>query len=141
MFTPLNYPPTKLNLEKRGEHIFVQCLVRKKWYILTPEEWVRQHVIAYLHEKLSHPLSLFSVEKSMEYNGLSKRWDVVCFDRQGQAQILIECKRPEVPLSRETILQISAYQAYLQSTKIAVTNGLDTWVYHENKWESGMENF
>ena len=60
---PLNLPKTNLILSRSGNNIHVNCLVRKKKIILTPEEWVRQHFIAYFIDKLEYPRGLLTIEK------------------------------------------------------------------------------
>ena len=76
----LNLPKTSLNLTRVKDQIFVNCLVRRKRIVLTPEEWVRQHFIAYLNNQLRHPIEAISVEKSLNYFGLQKRWDIVVYN-------------------------------------------------------------
>lgn len=139
MLVPLSFPPTSLELEKHQTQIKIKCLVRKKWLVLTPEEWVRQHVIGFLNSNYQIPFSLMSVEKSFNYNGLTKRWDIVVFDREGSPIQLIECKRPEVKLDNETLHQVSSYQKIIQSKRVTVTNGIQCFVLHENSWKEGLE--
>ena len=81
--TPLSFPPTPLSLRKVGEQIHVQCLIRKKWLVLTPEEWVRQHVIGYLVHVKNIPSGSISVEKALTYHQRLKRWDIATFDDEG----------------------------------------------------------
>jgi hypothetical protein len=78
---PLNLPKTNLNLTRNGSSLSVQCLIRKKKIILTPEEWVRQHYIAYLHITLGYKIERISVEKSLNYFGMNKRWDIVVYNK------------------------------------------------------------
>ena len=77
---PLNLPKATLTLTRKDNVIFVNCLIRKKKIILTPEEWVRQHYINYLSSFLLYPPSFISVEKELNYFGLKKRWDIVVFN-------------------------------------------------------------
>ena len=70
---PLNFPPTQLDLSRKSGKVFVKCLIRHKEILLTPEEWVRQHIIAHLINDLNYPQTLIGVEKSIQYNGLTKR--------------------------------------------------------------------
>ena len=69
---PLNLPKTNLSLSRSGKNIYVNCLVRRKKIILTPEEWVRQHFVAYFIDKLKYPKGLLTIEKKIQYGGLEK---------------------------------------------------------------------
>ena len=122
---PLNLPKTQLNLTRKVNDVFVLCLVRKKRILLTPEEWVRQHFIAYLTINLGHPIARISVEKSLDYFGLNKRWDIVVFNQDFTPEILIECKAPHIALNENVLLQALNYQNQLRCNYIGVTNGID----------------
>jgi len=122
---PLNLPKTELNLSRKGEVIFVQCLIRKKRLQLTPEEWVRQHFIAFLTNNLGYATERISIEKGLNYFGLKKRWDIVVYDRDFKPEILIECKAPHVKLNEKALLQTLNYQNQLQCKFIALTNGIN----------------
>ena len=126
MIVPLNFPKAPLNLVKRSNTIYVTCLVRKKQVKLTPEEWVRQHVIFYLIEYKKASPGLIAVEKSLVVNGLTRRFDVVVANRKGAAKILIECKATDVPLTEETLFQLAQYNSVLASEYVMITNGLQS---------------
>jgi hypothetical protein len=99
--------------------------IRKKFIILTPEEWVRQHVVQFLIAEKNYPISLINVEKVLKVNGLRKRYDVVVYNSDGSIFILIECKAPEVTISQSTFDQIARYNMTLKSHYLMVTNGLN----------------
>jgi hypothetical protein len=122
---PLNLPQTSLQLSRKDEQIYVQCLIRRKKIKLTPEEWVRQHFIANLNHEHQFPLSRIAVEKSIQYAGLTKRWDIVVYDKDFQPFILVECKAPHIPISVDTLYQALTYQKEMQGKFIALSNGLD----------------
>jgi hypothetical protein len=122
---PLNLPKTNLNLSKKGDKIFVFCLIRRKHILLTPEEWVRQHFIAYLNNVLGHPIEAISIEKSLNYFGMTKRWDIVVYNSEFNPNILIECKAPQVTLGENTLGQVLSYQNQLQCEFIGITNGIN----------------
>lgn len=92
--------------------------------VLTPEEWVRQHVVHYLHVDKQYPLSLINVEKQIILNGLKKRYDIVVFNSDGSIHILVECKAPHIRITQETFDQIARYNFNLNATHLMVTNGL-----------------
>jgi hypothetical protein len=139
---PLNLPQTSLQLSRKKEDVYVQCLIRRKKIKLTPEEWVRQHFIAYLHHEHRFPLSRIAVEKSIQYAGLTKRWDIVVYDQDFLPFVLVECKAPHVPISVDTLYQALTYQKEMQGKFIALSNGLNHAYYEvntENKCLSAIE--
>ena len=115
-------------------------VVRKKFVVLTPEEWVRQQCVRYLNEALHYPLSLINVEKQLEVSGLKKRYDVVVFTPEGKIRILVECKAPSVAITQETFDQIARYNLSLQADLLMVTNGLAHY-YCQLDYEHGRYNF
>lgn len=121
---PLNLPRTHLNLTQVKDQVYVNCLIRKKRIVLTPEEWVRQHFISYLNINLGYPISSISVEKSLDYFGLKKRWDIVVYNANFSPSILIECKAPKISLGSNTFTQVAAYQNKLNCNFVGITNGI-----------------
>ena len=99
--------------------------IRKKFIILTPEEWVRQHVVQFLVEEKKYPKSLINVEKILKVNGLRKRYDVVVFNSDGSIFILIECKAPQIKITQTTFDQIARYNMTMKAQFLMVTNGLN----------------
>ena len=122
---PLNLPKATLTLTRKENVIFVNCLIRKKKIILTPEEWVRQHYINFLSLHLQYPLSFISVEKELNYFGLKKRWDIVVFNNLYEPIILVECKAPNVKLNQEALKQVFTYQNKLNCEFIVLSNGIE----------------
>lgn len=121
----------KVRQKQQGNEIF--DVVRKKWLILQPEEWVRQLTVLYLSRVLDFPLNHFSIEKGVN-KGLKKgRWDIVVFDYAMKPFILIECKSPQISLTEEVIYQASVYNIELKAPYIAVTNGKKTSCIMVNK--------
>lgn len=136
---PLNLPATPLKLSKKDNQVYVRCLIRQKLILLTPEEWVRQHLIAYLRDVHAYPATLMSVEKGLTFNGMKKRWDLVIYNSNGEADFLVECKAPPIPLDEKVISQIGSYQAVVQCNTLLVTNGLDFLCWRkntENEWKA-----
>ena len=99
--------------------------IRKKFILLTPEEWVRQHVVRYLVEDKKFPRSHVNVEKIIKINGLTKRYDVVVFKPDGSIFLLVECKAPAVQISQQVFDQIARYNMSLNAVHMMVTNGLN----------------
>jgi hypothetical protein len=129
LLRPLNLPQAPLKLTSRAGRIYVNCLVRKKPIMLTPEEWVRQHLISFLHLHQGYALEKIGVEKQLLYDGFTKRWDVVVFNSQFEPAILIECKAPEIKLSHEVFMQIATYQQKLNAQCLILSNGQTHLIY------------
>jgi hypothetical protein len=99
--------------------------IRKKFIILTPEEWVRQHVVQYLLQDKGYPKSYINVEKLIKINDMNKRYDVVVYQPDGSIFLLIECKAPEVTISQQTFDQIARYNLTLKAEFLMVSNGVN----------------
>lgn len=127
--TPLNLPPAQLTIA----HGQVLDIVRRRYVALTPEEWVRQHVIHALHFSLGFPLAILQVEGSISLNGLTKRCDIVAYDKDVHPLIIVECKRPDVPLSQRVLDQANRYNRTLCVPYIYITNGLQHLVFHHGQ--------
>jgi len=121
---PLQFPSYAFRLKNRQNKPFIFDLVRKKFVSLSPEEWVRQHVVQYLINDKKYPLSHVNVEKQILLNGLKKRYDVVIFNTDGSIHLLVECKAPEIAITQKTFDQIASYNFNLDATFLMVTNGL-----------------
>jgi len=119
----LNFPTPTLLARSGEKYDEIQCLVRRKWLKLEPEEWVRQHLIAYLSTSLGYPIGLMAVEHRLTLNGIGKRADLVCHNNDGKPVLLAECKAPEIKLSQETLDQASRYNLVLQVPNLLLTNG------------------
>ena len=124
---------------RRSNTIYVTCLVRKKQVKLTPEEWVRQHVIFYLIEYKKASPGLIAVEKSLLVNGLTRRFDLLVANREGNTKILIECKATDVPLTEETLFQLAQYNSVLTSEYVMITNGLQSLTAQINHATGAIE--
>ena len=133
MFTPLNLPNAPLKITEKNEKRFVTCLLRKKPVVLTPEEWVRQHVVHYLIAFKSLAQGRLAVEVNLKVNSLSKRADIVYYDKALQPQLIVECKAPEVKLTSETVFQIATYNSQLNSKFLLISNGLDHFIFENQK--------
>ena len=120
----LNLPEFDYKLKKAEGKVWIFDVIRKKYLVLTPEEWVRQHFIHYLITEKKYPRSLIRVEGGLNYNQLQKRSDILVFGRDGNPWMIVECKAPNLSLSAMTLQQVSAYNASLKAKFISVTNGL-----------------
>lgn len=120
----LNLPVFDYKLRKTEGKVWIFDVIRKKYILLTAEEWVRQHFVHFLITGLNCPAPLIKVEGGLTYNKLRKRSDIVVFDRQGSPWMIVECKSPEQKLSPEVLHQAGAYNASLQAQYVTLTNGL-----------------
>ena len=121
----LNFPFYTFRFKNSENKVSIFDEIRKKFIILTSEEWVRQHVVQFLLEEKKYPKSLINVEKVLKVNGLRKRYDVVVFNPDGSIYILIECKAPQIKIAQSTFDQIARYNMTMQSQFLMVTNGLN----------------
>ena len=121
----LNLPTYKFRIKSSENKYVIFDIVRKKYVILSPEEWVRQNFIHYLIEEKKYPISLISVEKKITINKLSKRTDILVFNTEGMPYIIVECKAPSVKITQEAFDQIARYNLKLQADYLIVTNGLE----------------
>jgi predicted type IV restriction endonuclease len=139
----LNFPFYTFRFKNSENKVSIFDEIRKKFIILTPEEWVRQHVVQFLLEEKKYPKSLINVEKVLKVNGLRKRYDVVVFNSDGSIFMLIECKAPEIKISQATFDQIARYNMTMNSEFLMVTNGLNHYFCQmdfENEKYTFLEN-
>jgi hypothetical protein len=111
----------RLRQERGVKQIF--AVIRKKWLVLTPEEWVRQNMLQFLVLIKNYPPSLVAVEKEIKLGELKKRCDIVVYNRQSQPWMIIECKEMNVTLSQKTMEQILRYHITLPAKYLVITNG------------------
>lgn len=120
----LNFPEFNFRLRTAGTVREIFDSVRGKWIVLTPEEWVRQHVITWLRDVKKYPGSLMAIEKQIKVNGLSRRCDVICHDKQTQPLVIVECKSPDVNITQELFDQAARYNLTVGAKYFLLTNGL-----------------
>lgn len=122
--TQLNLPAYAFKVKKSDGKVWIFDGVRKKYIVLTPEEWVRQHFVNFLVLHHKYPKSLIRIEGSLEYNRLQKRSDILIYDRGGKPWMLIECKSSGIKLSQRAFNQVAIYNMTVGAKYLAVTNGL-----------------
>lgn len=132
----LNFPPFQFRFKNSENKLFVFDEIRKKFVLLTPEEWVRQHVVQHLIQVKQYPKSYINVEKLVKVNGQNKRYDIVVFNPDGSIFLLVECKEPKVIISQATFDQIARYNLTMNANFLMITNGISHYyckLDHENK--------
>lgn len=128
----LNLPTFDFRLKKENSVVFIFDVIRKKFVKLTPEEWVRQHVVHFLLEQKHYPASLMNVEVGMEIQTMRRRADIVCYESDGGVRLITECKAPEVKITQAVFEQIAQYNMCLKAKYLLVTNGLEHFVCEIN---------
>lgn len=126
----LNLPACDLSIEDGT----VWDIIRKKRVVLTPEEWVRQHLVHLLILHLGYPKSMIKVESGLRYNGRDKRSDIQVMRPDGSVFLLLECKSPEIIIDKKTVNQVSLYNKTLQSEHMAISNGIKHFIW---KYDGG----
>lgn len=123
---PLNLPPRELRLGvDAAGHTCVFDPLRRKSVVLTPEEWVRQHFVAFLIAELGYPPALMANEVGVRLNGLQRRCDTVVWNRTDASPLVIlEYKAPSVEITAQVFDQIARYNMVLLAPYLIVTNGL-----------------
>ena len=120
----LKYPLFNTKLKKQKGQTYIFDEVRKKWLLLTPEEWVRQHLIHYLILEKKYPVSLISVEKEIILNELKKRYDIVIYNKQLVPVVVIECKAPYIELDKTVVEQALRYNLIIKAKYLMISNGV-----------------
>ena len=136
-FSKLNLPNVALKTKLVDGTTQVFDVVRKKYFKLSPEEWVRQHFIHYLKSEKKYPFGLMKVEKMVKYNNLSTRADIIIYNIEGKPHMIVECKSSDTKITQDVFDQISRYNFNLRVKYLVVTNGLQHFCckldYQKNK--------
>lgn len=139
MFAKLNFPGYNfkiINDGNEGQSSKVFDMVRRKYVALTPEEWVRQHLLHYLVFEKEVPKSLIGIEKKILVNQIVKRADLIVYSRNAKPLLIAECKAPSVRVTQETFDQAARYNLTLNVAYFVLTNGINTFcctLDHKNK--------
>ncbi|WP_347372805.1 type I restriction enzyme HsdR N-terminal domain-containing protein [Aequorivita sp. Q41] len=120
----LNFQEYSFRFKSSENKTLVFDEIRKKFVVLTPEEWVRVHTVQFLINEKKYPKSLINVEKQIKINTTVKRYDVVVFNKDGSIFLIVECKAPSIAITQLTFDQIARYNLALQAEYLMVTNGL-----------------
>jgi hypothetical protein len=121
----LNLPPISPKIKTENNRNYIFDSIRKTWVALTPEEWVRQHMVGFLVAHKSYPASLIQIEKGHKNAVGARRTDIVVCDKTGNPLMLVECKAPTVQLTQTTLEQVANYNLTLKARYILITNGIN----------------
>ncbi|HMB99724.1 MAG TPA: type I restriction enzyme HsdR N-terminal domain-containing protein [Flavobacteriaceae bacterium] len=121
----LNFSPYNFRLKSSKNKRLIFDDIRKKFVVLQPEEWVRQHCLQFLIQEKKYSKSLINVEKELLVNGLKKRYDIVVYNSDGSIHVIVECKAPHILIKQDTFDQIARYNLALKANYLMITNGLN----------------
>jgi hypothetical protein len=119
----IQYPEPSFRIKKEEGRELLFDRLRKKWVVLTPEEWVRQNFISYLTETMAYPLSLIAVEKEFRLGELKKRFDILVYNKQHEPWMMVECKAMDIELNDSVLQQLLRYHISLPVKYLVITNG------------------
>ncbi len=123
------YPDIQLRWKEEKGQRWVFDPIRKKWLVLTPEEWVRQHFLQYLLLVKNYPKAYIAAEKLMTLGELTKRFDLLVYDRRHQPWLMVECKAMDIPLTEDVLHQVLRYNMAIPVPFLVITNGVEAIVY------------
>lgn len=126
MFEPiaLNLPAYPFKIKHVAGIAYIFDDLRKKFLVLTPEEWVRQHIVQYLIREKNYPRSLIRIEGGLKLNTLQKRTDLLVYNHYGGKLLMVECKAPSVKITQHVFDQIARYNSIHRVNLLLVSNGL-----------------
>ena len=116
-------PPADLKIVRRNGVFKVFDILRKDFFCLTDEEFVRQVFVAWMIEGLGYPPSLMANEIGIRLNDTYKRCDTVVFSSEGSPLMILEFKAPNVKITQEVFNQIVRYNMALKARYLVVSNG------------------
>lgn len=119
----IEYPVKKPVVKKDGKQEMVFCMIRKRWVLLTPEEWVRQNFLLFLTAVMHYPASLIAVEKQILLGDVKKRFDIVVYGQDTNPFMIVECKEMNVALNQQTLYQVIRYNTNMRAKFVIITNG------------------
>lgn len=135
----LQFPPPRFKRKQAVGKEFIFDPIRKKFVVLTPEEWVRQNMIQYLVQVMGYPAGLIRVEKEIQLGTLRKRCDLLVYNRAGNPWMIVECKEMETSIDAKTLDQILRYNMALPARYLLLTNGVVTFCVERNDSPQGWQ--
>jgi hypothetical protein len=125
----VEYPEPSFKMKKQGENNFLFDPVRKKWLLLTPEEWVRQNFVQHLVQVKGYPVTMIAMEKVIMLGELRKRFDILVYDREHRPWLMVECKSPDVELNDSVLHQLLRYHISVPAGLLVITNGTSSYAW------------
>lgn len=128
-YPKLNLPSVRLRVERRSDGVYVWDELRGRFLLLTPEEWVRRHVVELLSTHFDADKYNLAQEYPIKIEGMVQRADIVWTTGTDAPCMLVECKAPDIPINRSVFAQAVRYNSIVGARYIMITNGLDTRIY------------
>lgn len=136
----LNFSTYQFRFKNSENKVSIFDEIRKKFVILHPEEWVRQHCLKYLIYEKKFPKTLINVEKELIINSLRKRYDIIVYNSDGSINLIVECKSPSIEINQNVFDQIARYNSKLRADYLMVTNGINHY-YCQMDYENERYQF
>ncbi len=147
----IDFPNHPFRIKEEAGKEMIWDEFRKKWIVLTPEEWVRQNILQYMVQVKNYPPSLIALERELQIAEVRKRFDIVVYNHNHQPWLMVECKAMHVPVSEHVLQQIIQYNMALPVTYLMITNGSYTfccknengqteWLKALPEWELRVES-
>jgi len=133
----INYPKPEFLIKQEGGKEIIFDPLRKRWLMLTPEEWVRQNFVQYLIREKKYPAALIAMEKVIRLGELKKRFDILVYDRNHRPWMMIECKSPSIKMDESVLHQLLRYHISVQTGYLVITNG--SYAYGWEKENKGLK--
>ena len=137
----LNLPQYSFRIKKQNEKLVIFDSQRKRYVVLTPEEWVRQNFIRFLIDEKGYPAAYLAIEKQLNMNGMKKRCDAILYNEHAQPFLIIELKAPNVAISQATFDQVAVYNAKLKVDFFIISNGIEHFCCKVNPETARYEFF
>jgi Type I restriction enzyme R protein N terminus (HSDR_N) len=128
----IEYPPYQPKIKEEEGREFIFDEFRKRWVLLTPEEWVRQNFLQYLTQTKKYPASLIAIEKEIKLGELKKRFDILIYDSNTKPWMVVECKEMNIALDKTVLDQVLRYNISLNVSYLVITNGTDCMAFSLN---------
>lgn len=125
----LNLPAVRLRAARRDGCDYVWDPLRGKWLLLTPEEWVRRHVVAWLVGCMGVEPVRIVQEYPVPLGGMAQRADIVVCDREGGHIMLVECKAADITIDGSVLDQAVRYNSWVNARYVMLTNGIRHYFY------------
>ncbi len=117
-----------LKIIHKNNKRYVFDIIRKKYIVLSPEEWVRQNLLMFLIEEKSYPRNLIRVEQQLEGDDMFFRADAIVYDNKGKALMIIECKADNIKITQKVFEQVSKYNLHFKVEYLLVSNGKENYI-------------
>ena len=129
----INYPEQRFQIKKNAGKDIIFDPLRKKWLLLTPEEWVRQNFVQYLVQVKKYPATLIAMEKMIRLGELKKRFDILVYDKNHLPWMMIECKAPVIKLDESVLHQLLRYHISVPTGFLIISNGEYTYGWEKKE--------